>query len=217
MSTTENIFRQALARASADVKALDKPAKAMVSQFLLDSRLDPFQETFEDAVAERLLAKGNKARQALISSAWTLASKRLYWHLGQVQLRPIFPSICSGGQVEIKAIADARRDNAAATQAKADALQAAAERSASRSEEARIDKMRHADATSIADSLRETLLLSGVSVAALAWALTHGSNPSETWEKFIGDVGYMTTNPLSRESTAAEAATSVAAPSLETA
>lgn len=216
MNTGENLFRMALTRVKNDQKALDKPAKCMVDQYMLDGRIEPYQDIFDDAVAERLSKKGNKEQQATVSAAWTLCSKRLYGQLGQKQLRPIFPSICSGGKVEIKTIAEARRDNAVAVQVKADTLRAAAERSATRSEDARIDKMRNATAESIAQSLRETLALSGVSVSALAWEITHGENPVESWETLLAGIAYLAQNGAQSASSAASA-TSIAAPSLETA
>ena len=215
MSTNENLFRLALSRVKSDQKALDKPAKAMVSQYLLDSRVEPFQEIFDDAVAERLANKGNKAQQGLISQAWTLASKRVYWHLGEAQLRPIFPSICSGGNVEIKTISDARRDNAAAVQKKADDLQAASERSALRSEANKIEKMKGETAKSIADSLRDTLAVSGISIADVAWEITHSENPVETWDTFMLAIAYLGMN--GKVDNAAQATTSLIEPSLETA
>lgn len=215
MSTNENLFRLALHRVKNDQKALDKPAKAMVQQYLLDSRIEPFQEIFDDAVSERLAQKGNKTQQGLISQAWTLASKRIYWHLGEVQLRPIFPSICSGGNVEIKTVSDARRDNAAAVQKKADDLQAASERSALRSEANKIEKMKSETARSIADSLRDTLAVSGISIADIAWEVTHSENPVETWEVFMTAINYLAVN--GKTETAVQATSIIAAPSLETA
>ncbi len=215
MSNNENLFRLALNRVKNDQKALDKPAKAMVSQYLLDSRVEPFQEIFDDAVAERLANKGNKTQQGLVSQAWTLAAKRIYWHLGESQLRPIFPSICSGGNVEIKTVSDARRDNAAAVQKKADDLQAASERSALRSEANKIERMKNETAKSIADSLRDTLTLSGISIADIAWEITHGDSPIETWDTFMLAVTYLGMN--GKAETAIQATTSLIEPSLETA
>lgn len=215
MSTNENLFRLALNRVKNDQKALDKPAKAMVQQYLLDSRIEPFQEIFDDAVAERLSNKGNKTQQGLVSQAWTLASKRIYWHMGESQLRPIFPSICSGGIVEIKTVSDARRDNAAAVQKKADDLQAASERSALRSEANKIEKMKSETAKSIAESLRDTLAVSGISIADVAWEVTHSENPVETWEVFMMAINYLAVN--GKTETAMQATSIIAAPSLETA
>lgn len=215
MSTNENLFRLALNRVKNDQKALDKPAKAMVQQYLLDSRIEPFQEIFDDAVAERLSNKGNKTQQGLVSQAWTLASKRIYWHMGESQLRPIFPSICSGGIVEIKTVSDARRDNAAAVQKKADDLQAASERSALRSEANKIEKMKSETAKSIADSLRDTLAVSGISIADVAWEVTHSDNPVETWEVFMLAINHLAVN--GKTETAMQATSIIAAPSLETA
>ena len=215
MSTSENIFRLALNRVKNDQKALDKPAKAMVQQYLLDSRVEPFQEIFDDAVAERLANKGNKTQQGLVSQAWTLASKRIYWHMGESQLRPIFPHICSGGNVEIKTVSDARRDNAAAVQKKADDLQAASERSALRSEANKIEKMKSETAKSIADSLRDTLALSGISIADIAWEITHGDSPIETWDGFMLAINHLALN--GKTENALQATGIIAAPSLETA
>ena len=194
MNTSENLFRMALARVKNDHKALDKPAKCMVDQYMLDGRIEPYQDIFDDAVAERLSKKGNKDQQATVSAAWTLCSKRLYGQLGQKQLRPIFPSICSGGKVEIKTIAEARRDNAVAIQKKADDLQAASERSALRSEANKIEKMKGETAKSIADSLRDTLAVSGISIADVAWEITHSENPVETWDTFMLAIAYLGMN-----------------------
>lgn len=215
MPSNENLFRLALNRVKNDQKALDKPAKAMVQQYLLDSRVEPFQEIFDDAVAERLANKGNKTQQGLVSQAWTLASKRIYWHMGESQLRPIFPSICSGGNVEIKTVSDARRDNAAAVQKKADDLQAASDRSALRSEANKIERMKNETAKSIADSLRDTLTLSGISIADIAWEITHGDSPIETWDGFMLAINHLALN--GKTETAMQATTSLIEPSLETA
>ena len=215
MSTNENLFRLALNRVKNDQKVLDKPAKSMVSQYLLDSRVEPFQEIFDDAVAERLANKGNETQRGLVSQAWTLASKRIYWHMRESQLRPVFPSICSGGIVEIKTISDARRDSAAAAQKKADDLHAASERSALRSEANKIEKMKSETAKSIADSLRDTLAVSGISIADVAWEVTHSDNPVETWEAFMLAINHLAVN--GKTETAMQATSIIAAPSLETA
>lgn len=192
MNENANIFQLALSVVTNDDKRLDRLAKPMASQFTLDGRVIPFQEAYDDAVASYATAKGNKTQQARISRAWALASKRIYYHLGEVGWRFSAPSLRSGGDVSIMTITEARRENAAQTQAKADKIKAAIASASARSEAVKHDKMLNATPESIASDLAEILCISGVSLASVARALYHG----EAWDLFVRDVNQLASAPL---------------------
>lgn len=190
--STQNIFQLALSIVTKDDKSLDKIAKPMAQQFTLDGRVVPYQEAYDDAVASYATAKGNKTTQAKISRAWALASKRMYYHLGEAGWRFSAPSLRSGGDVSIMTVSEARKENAAQTQAKADKIKAAIASASARSEAVKHDKMLHATPESIASDLAEVLGVSGVSLASVARVLYHG----EAWELFVRDVNQIASVPL---------------------
>ena len=184
---TRNIFQVAMKIVTNGDKTLDKLAKPMAAQFQLDGSSAPYQDAYDDAVAAYALAKGSKTQQAKISQAWTLASKRAYYHLNAVGFRLSSPSIRSGGDVTILLVAEARKQAAAENQAKVDKLNATIATASARSEQAKLEKMQQATPESIASDLRQTLELSGVSLASVARILYHG----EDWLKFARDVAQL--------------------------
>ena len=173
---------------------------------MLTGNTDEFQANYDDAVAEYAQQKSNKTAQAKVSRAWALASKRMYFHLGEAGFRFSAPSIRSGGKVEITTIAEARRNNAAETQKKADVLNASITASNARSEAARLEKMQSATPESIADDIRQTLELSGISLASVARILYQ----NDEWDKFVRDVNQLAS--VASQATAIE----VESPTLET-
>jgi hypothetical protein len=92
--------------------------------------------------------------------------------------------------VSILPIKEARDAAKAEEVAKADRLLASIESAKLRSEGARIEKMRSATAESIADELRETLSLSGISLASVA-KLIYDTN--DTWDEFVRAVDFVST------------------------
>lgn len=186
-ATELNVFRTAMKVVSNGDKTVDKVTKPLVEAFKLTGNTDSFQENYDDAVAEYAAQKGNKMAQAKVSRAWGLASKRMYFHLGEIGFRFSAPSIRSGGKVEITTIAEARRNNAAETQKKADTLNASITASNARSEAARLEKMQSATPEAIADDIRQTLELSGVSLASVARILYQ----HDEWTKFVRDVNQL--------------------------
>lgn len=183
-ATELNVFRTAMKVVSNGDKTVDKVTKPLVELFKLTGNIDSFQENYDDAVAEHAAQKSNKITQAKVSRAWALASKRIYFHLGEAGFRFSAPSIRSGGKVEVTTIAEARRNNAAETQKKADTLNASIAASNARSEQAKIEKMQQATPDSIAGDLQQVLELSGVSLASVARILYHGDD----WSRFVRDV-----------------------------
>lgn len=205
-ATELNVFRTAMRVVSNGDKTVDKVTKPLIESFILTGNTDEFQANYDDAVAEYSANKANKQTQARISRAWGLASKRMYFHLGEAGFRFSAPSIRSGGKVEITTIAEARRNNAAETQKKADVLNASITASNARSESARLEKMQSATPESIADDIRQTLELSGISLASVARILYSGDD----WDKFVRDVNQL--NSVAIQATAIE----VESPTLET-
>ena len=201
-----NVFRTAMKVVASGDKTVDKVTKPLVETFKLTGNTDSFQENYDDAVAEYAAQKGNKMAQSKVSRAWGLASKRMYFHLGEAGFRFSAPSIRSGGKVEITTIAEARRNNAAEVQKKADVLNASIAASNARSEAARLEKMQSATPESIADDIRQTLEVSGVSLASIARILYQG----EDWSMFVRDVNQL--NSVASQATAIE----VDSPTLET-
>ena len=205
-ATELNVFRTAMRVVSNGDKTVDKVTKPLVETFKLTGNIVQFQENYDDAVTEYAEQKSNKNMQAKVSRAWGLASKRMYFHLGEAGFRFSAPSIRSGGKVEITTIAEARRNNAAETQKKADTLNASIAASNARSEAARLEKMQSATAESIAEDMKQTLELSGISLANVARILYSG----EDWIKFVRDVNQLAT--VANHATAIQ----IDAPSLET-
>lgn len=186
-ATELNVFRTAMKVVSNGDKTVDKVTKPLVESFKLTGDVVQFQENYDDAVAEHAAQKGNKITQAKVSRAWALASKRMYFHLGEAGFRFSAPSIRSGGKVEITTIAEARRNNAAETQKKADTLNASIAASNARSEAAKLEKMQQATPETVANDLRQVLELSGVSLASVARALYQGDD----WSRFVRDVNQL--------------------------
>ena len=205
-ATELNVFRTAMKVVSNGDKTVDKSVRPLIESFMLTGNTDEFQANYDDAVAEYAQQKSNKTAQAKVSRAWALASKRMYFHLGEAGFRFSAPSIRSGGKVEITTIAEARRNNAAETQKKADVLNASITASNARSESARLEKMQSATPASIADDIRQTLELSGISLASVARILYSGDD----WDKFVRDVNQL--NSVAIQATAIE----VESPTLET-
>ncbi len=183
-NSDSNLFQVAMKVVSNGDKTIDKLAKPMASQFQLDGSAEPYQVAFDDAVAAYALAKNSKIQQAKISQAWSLASKRAYYHLNAIGFRLSSPSIRSGGDVTILLIAEARKQAAAENQAKVDKLNATIATASARSEAAKIEKMQQATPETIASDLRQVLELSGVSLASVARILYHGDD----WTSFVRDV-----------------------------
>ena len=181
---TRNIFQVAMKVVTNGDKSLDKLAKPMAAQFQLDGSSAPYQVAYDDAVAAYALAKNSKIQQAKISQAWSLASKRAYYHLNAIGFRLSSPSIRSGGDVTILLVAEARKQAAAENQAKVDKLNATIATASARSEQAKLEKMQQATPESIASDMQQVLELSGVSLASVARILYHG----EDWSRFVRDV-----------------------------
>ena len=205
-ATELNVFRTAMKVVSNGDKTVDKSVRPLIESFILTGNTDEFQANYDDAVAEYAQQKSNKTAQAKVSRAWALASKRMYFHLGEAGFRFSAPSIRSGGKVEITTIAEARRNNAAETQKKADVLNASITASNARSEAARLEKMQSATPESIADDIRQTLELSGISLASVARILYQ----NDEWSKFVRDVNQLAS--VASQATAIE----VESPTLET-
>ena len=205
-ATELNVFRTAMKVVSNGDKTVDKSVRPLIESFMLTGNTDEFQANYDDAVAEYAQQKSNKTAQAKVSRAWALASKRMYFHLGEAGFRFSAPSIRSGGKVEITTIAEARRNNAAETQKKADVLNASITASNARSEAARLEKMQSATPESIADDIRQTLELSGISLASVARILYQ----NDEWSKFVRDVNQLAS--VASQATAIE----VESPTLET-
>ena len=205
-ATELNVFRTAMKVVSNGDKTVDKSVRPLIESFMLTGNTDEFQANYDDAVAEYAQQKSNKTAQAKVSRAWALASKRMYFHLGEAGFRFSAPSIRSGGKVEITTIAEARRNNAAETQKKADVLNASITASNARSEAARLEKMQSATPESIADDIRQTLELSGISLASVARILYQ----NDEWDKFVRDVNQLAS--VASQATAIE----VESPTLET-
>ena len=205
-ATELNVFRTAMKVVSNGDKTVDKSVRPLIESFILTGNTDEFQANYDDAVAEYAQQKSNKTAQAKVSRAWALASKRMYFHLGEAGFRFSAPSIRSGGKVEITTIAEARRNNAAETQKKADVLNASITASNARSEAARLEKMQSATPESIADDIRQTLELSGISLASVARILYQ----NDEWDKFVRDVNQLAS--VASQATAIE----VESPTLET-
>ena len=110
--------------------------------------------------------------------------------MGENGFRLSCPSVRSGGEVSILPIKEARDAAKAEEVAKADRLLASIESAKIRSEQARIEKMRSATAESLADELRETLALSGIS---LAWVARRIYTKPEDWSQFVQTVEYIST------------------------
>ena len=181
---TRNLFQVAMKVVTNGDKSLDKLAKPMAAQFQLDGSSAPYQVAYDDAVAAYALAKNSKIQQAKISQAWSLASKRAYYHLNAIGFRLSSPSIRSGGDVTILLVAEARKQAAAENQAKVDKLNATIATASARSEQAKLEKMQQATPESIASDMQQVLELSGVSLASVARILYHG----EDWSRFVRDV-----------------------------
>ena len=205
-ATELNVFRTAMKVVSNGDKTVDKSVRPLIESFMLTGNTDEFQANYDDAVAEYAQQKSNKTAQAKVSRAWALASKRMYFHLGEAGFRFSAPSIRSGGKVEITTIAEERRNNAAETQKKADVLNASITASNARSEAARLEKMQSATPESIADDIRQTLELSGISLASVARILYQ----NDEWSKFVRDVNQLAS--VASQATAIE----VESPTLET-
>jgi hypothetical protein len=186
----ESLFAAAMAAVTNGDKRVDKAAKPMATQYCLDGKATPYQDAFNDAVFAYNEGKGNKTRQAIISRAWALASKRAYYFLGENGFRLSCPSVRSGGEVSILPIKEARDAAKAEEVAKADRLLASIESAKIRSEQARIEKMRQATAETIANDIRETLALSGISLASVAKLIY---NTNETWVEFVQAVEFVST------------------------
>lgn len=186
-ATELNVFRTAMKVVSNGDKTVDKVTKPLVESFKITGDVVQFQENYDDAVAEHAAQKSNKIAQSKVSRAWALASKRIYFHLGEAGFRFSAPSIRSGGKVEITTIAEARRNNAAETQKKADTLNASIAASNARSEAAKLEKMQQATPETLANDLRQVLELSGVSLASVARALYQGDD----WSRFVRDVNQL--------------------------
>jgi hypothetical protein len=187
----ESLFAAAMAAVTNGDKRVDRAAKPMATQFVLDGSIVPYQANYDDAVKAYDDAKGNKERQTVISRAWALASKRAYYFLGESGFRLSCPSVRSGGVVSILPIKEARDAAKAEEVAKADRLLASIESAKIRSEQARIEKMRQATAETIANDIRETLALSGISLASVAKLIY---DTPETWAEFAQAVEYLSTN-----------------------
>jgi hypothetical protein len=186
----ESLFSAAMAAVTNGDKRVDKAAKPMATQYCLDGKATPYQDAFNDAVLAYNEGKGNKTRQAIISRAWALASKRAYYFLGEGGFRLSCPSVRSGGEVSILPIKEARDAAKAEQVAKTDKLLASIESAKLRSEQARIEKMRQATAESLANDLRETLALSGINLASVAKLIY---NTNETWAEFVHAVEFVST------------------------
>ena len=184
---TRNLFQVAMKVVTNGDKSLDKLAKPMAAQFQLDGSSAPYQVAYDDAVAAYALAKNSKIQQAKISQAWSLASKRAYYHLNAIGFRLSSPSIRSGGDVTILLVAEARKQAAAENQAKVDKLNATIATASARSEQAKLEKMQQATPESIASDMQQVLELSGVSLASVARILYHG----EDWLRFARDVAQL--------------------------
>ena len=205
----ESLFAAAMAAVTNGDKRVDKAAKPMAIQYCLDGNATPYQDAFNDAVLAYNEGKGNKTRQAIISRAWALASKRAYYFLGENGFRLSCPSVRSGGEVSILPIKEARDAAKAEQVAKTDKLLASIESAKIRSEQTRIEKMRQATAETIANDIRETLALSGISLASVAKLIY---NTNETWAKFVQAVEFVATS----EAIAIASEVSIEAVTLET-
>jgi hypothetical protein len=190
-SLKESLFSAALAAVTNGDKRVDRAAKPMAAQYVLDGAVAPYQSAYDDAVLAYTESKGNKTRQAVISRAWALASKRAYYFLGENGFRLSCPSVRSGGEVTILPIKEAREKAKAEEVAKADRLLSSIESAKLRSEDARIEKMRQATAETIANDLRETLSLSGISLASVAKIIY---DTPESWAEFAQAVEYLSAN-----------------------
>jgi hypothetical protein len=186
----ETLFAAAMAAVTNGDKRVDRAAKPMATQYCLDGNATPYQDAFNDAVKAYDDAKGNKERQTVTSRAWALASKRAYYFLGENGFRLSCPSVRSGGEVSILPIKEARDAAKAEQVAKTDKLLASIESAKIRSEGARIEKMRQATAETIANDIRETLTLSGISLVSVAKLIY---NTPESWAEFVRAVEFVTT------------------------
>ena len=186
----ESLFSAAMAAITNGDKRVDKAAKPMATQFVLDGSVTPYQANYDDAVKAYDDAKGNKERQTVISRAWALASKRAYYFLGENGFRLSCPSVRSGGEVSILPIKEARDAAKAEQVAKTDKLLASIESAKLRSEDARIEKMRSATAETIANDIRETLALSGINLASVAKLIY---DTPQAWDEFVRAVEFVST------------------------